>query len=146
MSTAVTPVTPAAPATMFDPSKVFAMWCSYGDLERLSVKDKARVVGLLQKQVEPLADHIGETITIEHLVVHNVEMADEDGVAFEAARLVLVQPDGTAFGCVSEGARRSVGLLAQFYGMPPWKGGIKAKIEQVTTRRGFRTFILTPVE
>jgi hypothetical protein len=59
---------------------------------------------------------------------------------------VLIGPDEVAYSCVSEGIRRSIGLLAQFYGMPPWRGGIKAKVEQLTTRKARRTFILTPVE
>lgn len=149
MGTAVDkPLTGSVPATpIFDPEKVFALWCSYGDLRTLSGKDKARVVRLLQTQGEPLADYIGKIITVEHVLVHNVDMVNQEtGEVNEATRLVLIASDETAYTCVSEGIRRSIGLLAQAYGMPPWTGGMRAKVEQLTTRRGRRTFILTPVE
>lgn len=144
MSTAVTPI---APTPIFDPSKVFALWCSYGDLQALSAKDRARVVRLLQEPGEPLSAFIGQQITVEHVLVHNIELLNEEtGELEEASRLVVIAPDGTAYSCVSEGIRRSIGLLAQVYGMPPWKGGMKVMVKQLTTRRGRRTFVLTPVE
>ena len=60
-------------------------------------------------------------------------------------RIVLVEPNGDAYACVSDGVRKSLQLLMHYYGAPPWKPALKVKVEQVTTRRGFRTFILNPV-
>lgn len=110
----------------------------------LPATDKALVVSLLQGKAEPLGDHIGEVIQPVHVLGHLVQITDEDtGEVNLVPRVVLVCADGTAYQCASEGIRRSVALLMQYYGQAPWKD-LSVKIEQVNTRKGRRTFLLTP--
>lgn len=106
--------------------------------------DKALVVSLMQGKAEALADHINEVIEPVHVLGHLVPITDEETQTTSLEpRVVLVCADGTAYQCVSEGIRRSVALLMHYYGQAPWKG-LKVKIEQINTRKGRRTFLLTP--
>lgn len=106
--------------------------------------DKARVVQLMQGQAEPLSEMIGETITVEHILAHTVETISDDGEALALLRIVLVDKDGKAYATTSEGVRESVRLIANYYGSPPWLDGLALKVESIKTRRGFRTFRLSP--
>lgn len=106
--------------------------------------DKALIVSLMQGKAEPLGDHVGEVIEPVHVLGHLVEITDEKTQETAICpRVVIITADGTAYQCVSEGIRRSVALLMHYYGQAPWKG-LRTKIEQVNTRAGRRTYLLTP--
>jgi hypothetical protein len=127
------------PPVMEFESTALDFYSSYGK------EEKGQVIRLLQGKHTPLADKIGEVIAVQHLVAHRIEVADEDGEVQLLDRIVLVDADGQAYQCVSDGIRRSLRYFAHFYGSPPWSPALKVKVEQITTRRGFRTFSLTPV-
>lgn len=109
--------------------------------------DANRVIRYMQGKASPLSENIGQTILVEHVLAHRVEMVDEEsGEITLGDRIVLVTPKGDAYQAVSAGVRRSVQLIAHFKGLPPWTPPLKLKVEQIPTRRGFRTFTLTPVD
>ena len=106
----------------------------------------ARVVALMQGQETPIADMVDKTITVQDVLAHGVETVDEKtGEVKAVLRIVLVAPDGKAWQTTSGGIRNSIRLLAKFYGLPPWKDGLKLKVNQVKTARGRKTFYLEPV-
>ena len=108
-------------------------------------EQRGRVVALMQGQAEQLADHIGETISVQHILAHSVETVTDQGEVVGLLRIVIVAPDGTAYATTAAGIRESIRLLARFYGLPPWTDGLRVKIESIKTRRGFKTFRLSPV-
>lgn len=109
-------------------------------------EEAGRVIGLVQGQATPLADMIGKDIAIRHVVAHRIEMVDKDtGEVSIGDRIVLVATDGAAYGSVSDGVRRSLQLLMQVYGKPPWTPPLLLTMQQITTRSGKRTFCLNPV-
>jgi hypothetical protein len=108
-------------------------------------EQRGRVVALMQGQAEALADIIGREILVEHVLAHSVESVTEEGEVVGLLRIVLVSPDGQAYATTAAGIRESIRLLAKFYGLPPWKDGLKVKVESIKTRRGFKTFRLSPV-
>lgn len=87
---------------------------------------------------EPLADHIGETINLRHLVVQEVEIVDSaTGEATNVLRTVLVTEDGTAFYALSDGLQRSLDTLLGLMGHPSmWDGPIAIVVEKVKGKRG----------
>jgi len=108
-------------------------------------EQRGRVVALMQGQAAQLADIIGKEINVEHVLAHSVETVSEEGEITALLRIVVVDADGTAYATTAAGIRESIRLLAKFYGLPPWKGGLKVKVESIKTRRGFKTFRLSPV-
>lgn len=122
------------------------VWSSFPD----DPKNAPTIIRLLQAGAAKVADEINGEISVEHVLAHRVELEEVNKDTGEvsrvlADRIVLVEPDGTAYACVSTGVRKSLQYLMHYYGMPPWKPALKVKVEQLTTRRGFRTFILSPV-
>lgn len=108
--------------------------------------DRARVVALMQGQAEPLVDMAGKEITVCHILAHTVERIDDKtGEVSALLRIVLAGPNGEAWQTTSNGIRDSIRLLAKFYGLPPWPEGIKVAVQQIKTRRGFKTYALSPV-
>jgi hypothetical protein len=107
---------------------------------------RGRVVALMQGQADQLADIVGQEIIVEHILAHSVEKVTDDGEVIGLLRIVLISPDGKAYATTAAGIRESIRLLAKFYGLPPWgNGGLKVKVEALKTRRGFKTFRLSPV-
>ena len=109
--------------------------------------DVNKVIKYMQGRATPLSEVIGKTLLIEHVLAHRVEMTDEEtGEITLGDRIVLVTPKGDAYQAVSAGVRRSLQLIFHFKGVPPWTPPLKVEVTQIPTRRGFRTFTLTPVD
>lgn len=118
----------------------------FTSLDISSDEGKATLLMALQGENASLGDMIGEEIEISHLVVHNVEVLDEDtGELLERDRIVIVQPDGTMLSAVSQGIRKSVQLLCALYRLPPYDPPLRVKIVQTNTKRGRRLYQLLPV-
>ncbi|GAG01848.1 unnamed protein product, partial [marine sediment metagenome] len=60
------------------------------------------------------------------------------------ARSILVSDKGVNYASVSEGVIGSIKQISALYGAPPWKDGLKLKMIEKETRRGFRTYRLIP--
>lgn len=111
----------------------------------IPLENKSQLLSLIQGQAQKLGDKIGEVIAAEHVLVHRVEVITEDGEAMDADRIVIVAADGAAYAGTSIGIRRSLQYIMALYGVPPWRPNLNLKIGQLNTRRGFRTYTLTPV-
>jgi len=81
---------------------------------------------------------------IQHVIVHAATIVDEGGIESPVRRVVLVDDKGVAYACVSEGVLSSLQQLAAVFGAPPWDPGIKLRLIEKNTRRGFRVYRLIP--
>lgn len=140
MTTAVTVAATVRP--LIDPD-AFAL-----DLWTSLPQDKpARILQAMQGDSIPLANVLGETLRVEHILAHRVELVDEEtGEIDEGGRIVLVTPDGKQYSCVSKGVLASLKAIMHYYGTPPWPKGLSLKVVQTATRGNRRVFKLLPVE
>lgn len=92
---------------------------------------------------EPLANHIGEVIEVKDVLVHGVDLADQQtGEISTHARVVIFGPDGAAYQAVSEGIIKALRYLASLYGPPSWSPALKLIPRQLSTKGGRRYFTL----
>jgi len=109
--------------------------------------ERAKVVKYMQGKVEALDTMIGKRIPIAHVIAHVVQIPDkETGELIDNIRTVLVTPDGKAYGAVSHGVVKSLQLIAQFYGPPPWDPARVVEVEQLKTGNNRRTYALNQIE
>lgn len=146
-STAVAIPTQSAPTIApYDPMSAvhLQMWTS---LDLSDPANKILAMAAIQSATDPkrIGDAIGQTLEVEHAVVHRVQFADEDGVEVEADRVVFITPTGEMWATVSHGVVRSLQLLVGMYGTLPWRPAMHVQIQQKRTRRGWLTLQLTPV-
>lgn len=108
---------------------------------------KIAVLAAIQGAHDPkrVGDAVGQTLAVEHIVIHTVEFADEDGVLIDADRIVFIAPDGTQHATVSLGAKRSLQAVVGMYGLPPYRPPLTLAVSMKRTRKGFQTLILQPV-
>lgn len=92
-----------------------------------------------------VGDNLGEVIDVQDIIVHSVEGVSDDGEEWTGERIVFISPDEKAYACVSRGMVKSLQLIMGLYGVPPWKPALRLKIQQINTRRGNRTYTLTPI-
>lgn len=140
MTTAVTVAATVRP--LLDP-EAFAL-----DLWTSLPEDKpAKILQAMQGDSIPLANVLGKTLTVQHILAHRVELVDEEtGEIDEGGRIVLLTTDGKQYACVSKGVLASLKAIMHYYGTPPWDKGLKLKVVQASTRGARRVFKLLPVE
>lgn len=95
----------------------------------------------------PLADMLGKEFDVQHLLMHVVELEDEDepGVMVKAVRTVLVDPDGNAYAATSAGIVKSLQFLMGLWGQPPYKPARRVKVVTANTRKKRKVFNIVPV-
>lgn len=110
-------------------------------------EDGDTVLALVQGKADALGEQIGKVVRIRHVLSHRVESVDEEtGEVTVRDRIVVVAPDGKAYATMSDGIRRSLQMLMAVRGLPPWAPPLAVCVEQQNTRRGRRTYLLTPVK
>lgn len=95
----------------------------------------------------PLADMLGKEFDIEHLLMHVVELEDEDepGVMVQAVRTVLVDTEGNAYAATSAGIVKSLQFLMGLWGQPPYRPARRVKVVTANTRKKRKVFNIIPV-
>lgn len=108
---------------------------------------KAAIVQHMQGDgATPVGDSLNTIVEVAHVLAHRVELLDEStGEIQEADRIVLIRADGSAVACVSAGIKRSLQIITSLYGLPPYDPPLALRITQKTTRKGRRTYQLSPV-
>lgn len=114
---------------------------------------KVKVAGAVQ-DAEPLRDHLGETIELEHYVAQVVEIKDTDGQGKEiidertgevktlqAVRIILVAKNGKTYASISTGIGKALENIVGIAGKPhTWPKPIKIKaVEQGPAMRRYLT-------
>lgn len=85
-------------------------------------------------------------IDLKWWFVHRVEMvAQNSGEVIEPFRVVLITPDMSAYGFVSEFMVRELDGIRECFGDGPYDPPIKVKIVKAKSRKGFQFYSIAPV-
>lgn len=88
---------------------------------------------------EPLDEIVGSHIEVEHVIIQPIEMRDNmTGDIVVRNRIVLITPDGKAFGCTSSGVETSIKNLFSIVGCPPWNPAIALDVVKKQGRNGYK--------
>lgn len=89
---------------------------------------------------EPIADHLGETINLVHVVAQAVTVVDEkSGESNDTVRTILLADDGKAYAAISEGLLGSLRDIFGIMGEPnTWPEPLPVQVVEKRSRSGFR--------
>lgn len=143
MSNELAPVNPGQPQSavaLFDPTAV-DFWSS---LDPKQKEHQLLIFTAREGQSVNVGDQIGKTIRIQHMLIHACTWTAKDGEVIDGTRVVLIDPNGTCYGSVSEGILRSVKLIGQVFGPPPYQPPFECEVIQVKLRNGNNMLSLRP--
>lgn len=87
----------------------------------------------------PLDDLVGKTITISDVILQPTEVNDHaTGEVEERTRIVLITPEGEAYGCMSTGVENCIKQLFGIVGVPPWEPAITFEVVKKQGRNGYK--------
>lgn len=95
--------------------------------------------------VDGLSASLGESLEIQHLLLHPVTITRDTGEEIALIRAVIISPDGTCRGSCSTGIIGSIRTMVQLYGTPPWTPPKMVKMVRVPLSGGRQTFKLQPL-
>lgn len=87
----------------------------------------------------PLDDMVGKVVSVQDVIIQPVEMNDPASGEVQARnRIVMITPDGEAYGCVSSGVETSMRNLFAIVGVPPWNPAISLDVVKKQGRNGYK--------
>lgn len=87
----------------------------------------------------PLDDMVGKVVCVENVIIQPVEMPDNaTGELTVRNRIVLITPEGDAYGCTSTGVETSMKNLFSIVGCPPWNPAIAFDVVKKQGRNGYK--------
>ena len=93
---------------------------------------------------EPLSDHLGQTIMVRDVVLQPIEVNDTNtGEVRQMIRSILIDEEGKALSCSSDGVLTSLKSLFTFLGEPPFVPSVPLVPMQKTGRHGYKFLTLT---
>jgi hypothetical protein len=108
----------------------------------IKTDDKVGQLALLSaiSDAEPLNEHVGETIQLKDFVLQATTVVDEQTKEErDAVRIILIDADGTALACVSDGMVKALQNMVAIMGQPgTWDEPLAIKVVEKRSRRGFR--------
>lgn len=113
------------------------MFCS---MTANSEEEKIRLFNIMNSPEFKLADYINMEIEVRDVIVEPVDVANDDGEIIKAPRIVLVDKDGKAYQCVSNGVYSSLSKMFKIFGNPTWEKPKKVKVKQIN-KSGNRSVI-----
>jgi len=124
-----------------------AFWCT---LDKSIPANKRTILRAMQDcefNAESLLKACDGIFSVEHILSHPVEVTDKQtGEKIPTTRVVLIDPEGATCSFVSGGVMKSLQILADLYGVPPWKGGIKCRLVQFRTGIKNLMYRLDPID
>lgn len=88
---------------------------------------------------QPLDDMVGKVVVVENVIIQPVEMTNNaTGEQTMRNRIVLITPDGDAYGCTSTGVETSMRNLFAIVGCPPWNPAIAFDVVKKQGRNGYK--------
>lgn len=104
-----------------------------------TVEEKMQVLDYVTNP-EAIADHLGETLNLRHVIAQAVDIADENtGETTEAIRIILVTEEGQAYSAVSKGLFTYLRNLFDIVGHPSsWEKPLPIKVVEKRGRGKFR--------
>ena len=123
-------------ATISDtPEMIKGMYCS---IHAETQEDRLDIYEAVSNS-EPLDDMAGKTVEVENVIIQPVEVVDNaTGEMIERNRIVLITPEGKAFGTISTGVETSMKNLFGIVGCPPWNPSIKFDVVKKQGRNGYK--------
>lgn len=106
-------------------------------------ENKIKIYNALNGDGENLTDHFNEKLNIENIVAFPVKFIDDDGEIVETLRITLVTDTGETYSTVSSGVLSSLQKIMAIVGSAPWTPCITVVANEVKTRKGFKTVVLT---
>jgi hypothetical protein len=115
----------------------------YSSITGTNFADKLRVAAALTTS-EPVDEHLNEIIRLKDFVAQAIQITDENsGEVVDAARVILIDEDGSAFHAVSVGLASALRNIVQVVGEPAtWDEPISITVVREKTRKGFQVFTI----
>lgn len=116
-------------------------------LDLSNVSNRALAMRAMQQTDKNVGDVLGEPLVITDVLCQAVTIVKETtGEVLNCVRTVLVAKDRTTYGCVSDGIRKSVGMIVGLIGPPTWPQGITVIPRQLNTKKRNRVYFLDLIE
>lgn len=91
-------------------------------------------------------DERDRVIAPQYFYVHMLEMVNEKtGEMTEAARTVIFDRDGKAYGFMSWGVLDSLDAIVNAFGPTDWPADLRVKVVESKTRKGMNIISLVPI-
>lgn len=113
-----------------------AMPAIYSSVNAATLEDRLAVYQAVSNSGS-LDDIVGETIAVQDVIIQPVQVRTDDGER-EAARIVLIDKGGAAYGCVSSGVETSLRNLFAIVGEPPYSPALNFKVVKKQGRHGYK--------
>lgn len=86
---------------------------------------------------------LGEVLLVRHWLIHEVEfVSEETGEVINTYRTVLVAPTGESVAFVSQGVANGIRQIHSEFGLEPLDPPLRCKVEQRTTAKKRRVYVL----
>lgn len=110
---------------------------SYSSLLPTDKESAVKLYNAMNNPDERLADHINETIEVEHLYCEYVECINEETGAVDVVpRTVLFDSEGKTYAAVSRGIFTAMQKICMILGAPAnWVSPVVVKVKQVTNKK-----------
>lgn len=105
-----------------------------------SEEEKIRLYNIMNSPEFKLADYINMEIDVRDVIVEPVEVENDDGEVITAPRIILIDKDGKAYQCVSNGVYSSLRKMFKIFGNPTWEEQKKIRVKQIN-KSGNRSVI-----
>lgn len=101
-----------------------------------TIEDKKKMFNAMNATDYSLSEHLEQHIKVVDYLIHDCEIADENGEKQETKRLVLFDEDGKTYSTVSISAYDSFGKIVTIFGEPSeWKGELSIKATEKKSRK-----------
>lgn len=101
-----------------------------------TIEDKKKMFNAMNATDYSLSEHLEHPIKVVDYLIHDCEIADDNGVKQETKRLVLFDEDGKTYSTVSISAYDSFGKIVTIFGEPSeWNGELSIKATEKKSRK-----------
>lgn len=101
-----------------------------------SIEDKKKMFNAMNATDYSLSERLEQPIKVVDYLIHDCEIADDNGEKQETKRLVLFDEDGKTYSTVSISAYDSFGKIVTIFGEPSeWNGELSIKATEKKSRK-----------
>lgn len=101
-----------------------------------TIEDKKKMFNAMNATDFSLSDHLDEPLHVVDYLIHDCEIADDNGEKQDTKRLVFFDEDGKTYSTVSNSAYDSFGKIVTIFGEPSeWNGEIAIKATEKKSRK-----------
>ena len=105
---------------------------SYCSMSANTDAEKLKLFKAINDTDMRLSDVVNTTIMLKDIYAEQVDFADEEtGEITPGVRIVLVDENGTSYGCASQGVFNAINKLISIFGEPTWETPIPVKVKEI---------------